>query len=76
MGTIYYVCKSCEEHNPEAACFPRDMVRVASDGEWVCETCFDDAPPWTYTLKPADEPDDYPRWSSLPEVPAHLPANP
>lgn len=35
MGTICYVCASCEEYNPEGSCYPRDMVRVMPGGEWL-----------------------------------------
>jgi len=67
MGTIYYGCDECEEHNPEGYCFLRDMVRVMPDGKWICENCYNDAPDWTYVdHPPTDDEVEQSRWASFP----------
>jgi len=72
MGTIWYACSECEEHNPEGCVFLREMLRVADDGKWVCESCYNDAPAWTFTTRPAGECEP-PNWQELPEVPEYVP---
>jgi len=75
MGTIYYACKCCEEESPESAVFRREDVRVIPGGDWICETCFDDAGAWTYVARPEGiENPDPTDWRDLPEVPEHVPA--
>lgn len=76
-AVLYYGCSCCEEHNPEGACYPRNMVRLTKDGELICEGCFGDAPEWEYADKPENWNDekDYFRWSDLPEAPEYVPAS-
>lgn len=76
MGIIFYGCDECMEHDAECSVYHHDDLRLASDGKWICENCYDDAPAWTYNDRPAnfnEDDDDYPRWSSLPKIPNYVP---
>jgi hypothetical protein len=73
MPKILYVCKNCEENYNEGCCFPREDLRVLPDGSWVCHTCYDDAPWWTFIEYPKDEDAEQPFWNDLPAVPEYGP---
>lgn len=75
MPEIYYSCCNCRDHG-EGTCYPRDMVRLIPNGEWICESCFEEDPPWTHVPKPEgwdEDNDDVPRWHDLPPVPKYVP---
>lgn len=45
-GKIMYICEVCAEHDPESCGhFDRTEVRVAPDGRWLCDGCYDDEAP-------------------------------
>lgn len=71
-GEILYSCDSCSEQG-EGQCFLHNQIRLAKDGEWVCEECFDNGPEWTYIDKLSDEEDSNYKWSLLKEVPVYIP---
>lgn len=74
-GALYFECASCAENNlaDEGCAWDRDQIRVAPDGTWVCEVCYDDAPRWTYADRPAagDE-TEQPEWWELPMPPDYV----
>lgn len=75
MPEIYYSCCDCRDHG-EGTCYPHDMVRKLPNGEWICQSCYDEAPPWTHQPKPADwteDSDTTDDWHDLPPVPKHVP---
>jgi hypothetical protein len=62
---IMYCCEDCADNMPEqCGHFDRTEVRVAPDGRWLCEDCYDD-----------DVSEDAPNWSSCPPAPEHVPAS-
>lgn len=64
---IMYVCEICAapDNNPEGCGhYDRDMVRKAPDGQWVCESCYDDINPnKDYIVRL------WPNWRELPQSP-------
>lgn len=71
MPRFFFECQSCSQGREEA-CYPADQLRIDSDGELVCESCYDDAPSWTFVTKPPiDDGSEEPRWTNLPELPLY-----
>ena len=61
---IMYCCTSCARHNPEmCGYFARDNLRVMPNGDWLCDSCFDDARPL----------DEEKVWSDYPQPPEYGP---
>lgn len=62
-GRIMYVCTSCADGYPEACGHDdRTELRVMPDGDWLCDTCYDEV----RTV-------DMPPWQSLPPPPEYKP---
>lgn len=41
---LLYCCECCAENNPEmCGFFNRKDLRVANDGTWLCESCWDES---------------------------------
>lgn len=63
QGKIMYVCESCAENRAESCGhFDRADVRVAPDGRWLCNECYED-----------ETPSDAWPWSKLPPAPEYVP---
>jgi hypothetical protein len=73
MPRIWYECVNCMKEG-DGNCHPHDQVRLLPNGDWICECCFDDAPPWEYVDPPEGVEDPKPpRWRDLPPVPKYVP---
>lgn len=43
---IMFVCDYCSEHNPEmCGHYDAEDIRLAPNGSWLCESCFDEETP-------------------------------
>jgi hypothetical protein len=43
---IMYVCSNCADNNPEGCGhYHRGDLRVHSNGQWLCDDCWDEADP-------------------------------
>ena len=59
---ILYVCEQCQDDNPEGCGHDRDELRIAPDGRWVCDNCWDE-------IRDEDQPD----WVELSMPPEYVP---
>lgn len=56
---IMVICKECATNNPEGCGhFQLDQLRVAPSGDWVCDSCYDEA----------RSSEDEPWWQDLPKI--------
>ena len=73
--TIMYVCDECQEHAPEGCGHnDRTELRVMPDGEWLCESCYDEN--FLAVFDENDEEIHRARWADLPVPPEYLPVKP
>lgn len=73
MPRIYYECVECMNEG-DGTCYHHNEVRLLPSGDWICESCYENAGQWSYRDKPADWPDDQDdRWHDLPPVPKYAP---
>lgn len=64
---VYFMCQSCEDHNPEGAVGPRSDIAVMPDGTWLCDGCYSDCDKSAYGLIASDVDDfEFPRFEDLP----------
>lgn len=64
---VYFMCSSCEEHNPEGAVGPRSDIAVMPDGTWLCDGCYSDCDKSAYGMVASDVDDfEFPRFEDLP----------
>lgn len=67
---VLYPCKSCADGG-EGTCYPGDMIRVAPNGEWWCQNCYEEG----YERGWDDEGEPLsPDWRDLPHAPDCSPA--
>ncbi len=65
---IMYVCENCRENNPEGCGrYDREEIRFAPNGQWLCDSCYEDMDAYDLGLRPDDDGDmpERPDWNSL-----------
>lgn len=72
---MMYVCENCADNCPEGCGhYERGDIRKTPGGQWLCESCYDDADPQGIGLKMDDEGEwpERPFWSDLEQAPKYV----
>ena len=73
ISRIMYCCTLCADANPEmCGYFTRDNLRVMPDGEWLCESCFDET---DQAERGNDNEDEIRVWSDFLQPPEYAPCD-
>ena len=69
---VFFMCASCEEHNPDGAVGQREDIAVMPDGTWLCSGCYSDCEKTEYGMV-ANDVDDFtfPDFKNMPRPPAY-----